>query len=93
MSYLFRIMLIFCIVILFSIGIMLIDYGASLKCFFECKGLEFYLQSLVFERIEPRIAYHLGLLLVISTFLITTGVYVFDIAKEVENYGRYKRKY
>jgi hypothetical protein len=44
---------------------MLIDYGASFKDI----G---YGQSLIFERIEPRVMYHSGLLLVTCSFLILT---------------------
>ena len=71
----------------FFLGMMLIDYGASFKCQEECKYictgecLEFRVSSLASKGLEPRIVYHIGVLLVIVSFLILAGVVYNEIVK------------
>lgn len=93
-----RVLFIVCIGFIFSLGIMLIDYGSSLKCVEECGYGKMILQSLIFYHIEPRVSYHLGLLLVVGCFLTMIGMYLYDFFEvflkkisEVISYGG-KRK-
>jgi len=63
--FIFKFVLVIACSYLFNLGLMLMDYGAT----FKDVG---YAQSLIFERIEPRVVYHSGLLLVTCSFLILT---------------------
>jgi hypothetical protein len=59
----------------FSLGLMLMDYGAS----FKCNGIG---QSLIFERVEPRVMYHSGLLMTIASFLILVVLCAYYLSGE-----------
>ena len=61
------------LIIIFMIGLMLIDYGATFK------DANAYFQSLLFGRIEPRIVYHFGVILVLTTFFISQIIIVNEI--------------
>jgi hypothetical protein len=65
MGWFFKFMLVIVCSYFFNLGLMLMDYGATFKDVGYC-------QSLIFERIEPRVVYHSGLLLVTCSFLILT---------------------
>lgn len=77
-----------CLIFLYSLSIMLIDYGASLKSYNECgecykalgidKPTHFVLQSLVFKNIEPRVAYHAGLVLSLCIILVLSFLYIYE---------------
>lgn len=58
----------------FATGIMLMDYGAT----FKDVGFG---QSLVFERIEPRVIYHSGLLMALGSFLIVCVLCAYELSK------------
>jgi hypothetical protein len=63
--FVFKFLLVFVSIYFFCIGLMLMDYGATFK-------EKMIGQSLIFENIEPRIMYHLGLLLVTGSFMLLT---------------------
>ncbi|MEM0265573.1 MAG: hypothetical protein QXP13_06275 [Candidatus Methanomethylicia archaeon] len=68
---------ILCLTIIFFLGMMLIDYGASLRCIQYL--YDAYLETLVFQRVEPRIAYHLGVLIVFTTFMTIIALLISKI--------------
>lgn len=61
----FMYMLIFFSVMLFFMGLMLVDYGASFK------DLPIFAQSLAFDHINVRVVYHTGITCLISSFVIS----------------------
>jgi len=79
------------------IGTFLIDNGASFKCYQECKdayesqGLskdfDFVMQSLIFSQLEPRITYHLGILIVIVSLMLLTLLYLFEVMESGSSDG------
>lgn len=77
----FKIVVMMVLIYFFSLGLMLMDYGASFKCFKECGGLDAYLQSLVFERIEPRVVYHLGLVFVVASFMFAEMIVAYEFSR------------
>lgn len=66
----------------FCLGVMLIDYGASFKCFKECNIGNVTFESLILRNIEPRVVYHLGLIFVLLSFLILQFIYSYELIKE-----------
>lgn len=60
--------IIFLSVLLFFMGFMLTDYGASMRV---SGG---HGESLIFASIPPRVVYHMGLVLAASSFFITYAV-------------------
>jgi len=78
----FKIMASICLAFLFFLGLLLMDYGASLNNIKgQIKG-EIYGQSLVFSRVEPRIMYHTGLVLCLASFLSLELLFVNEICRE-----------
>jgi len=85
----FKVFLAFCLLTLSVISLQMIDYGASFKCYQECKeayeaqGLSkdfnFVMQGLFFSKVEPRIAYHLGLMVVLTCILLFSLVYIREV--------------
>lgn len=63
---------------LFSLGLMLMDYGAS------AKGTDGSGMSLVFEKIDPRVMYHEGLLLVLASFLFMTSLVAIELKEKLK---------
>jgi len=59
---------------IFSWGTLLIDYGATLQ-----NGCVF--QTLLLDKIEPRVVYHLGLLMVFGSFFVVTLISINEILK------------
>ncbi|VVB61554.1 Uncharacterised protein [uncultured archaeon] len=70
---------------LFSLGMLLIDYGASLK------GTDGYGQSLAFERVDPRIMYHEGIIFVLGSFLCMTVLAAHELTSLVSDAGVSKK--
>ncbi len=62
---------------LFSLGLLLIDYGASLK------GTDGYGQSLAFERVDPRVMYHEGIIFVLGSFLCMTVIAAHELTSPI----------
>jgi len=73
--FVFKFLLVFVCIYFFSLGLMMIDYGATFK------DLKVVGQSLVFENIEPRIMYHLGLLLVTGSFMLLTALCAYYLSR------------
>lgn len=62
-------------------GMMLIDYGITFKCL--CSDVKFYAQTLLFEKIEARVVYHLGIILILFSFLVLEALYINEVVKNV----------
>lgn len=77
----FKIVSIYCMVAMFMLGILLIDTSISAK---NLEHLGVVIQSLIFSSIEPRITYHLGLLLCFASFLIIAALATYEILKNVK---------
>ena len=67
---------------IYSLSLWLIDYGASLRCYNLCHINTFILQGLLLDMIEPRIAYHLGLVLSFFSFILFVLLYIVEVLKE-----------
>ena len=67
----------------------LVDYGASLKSYNECgecykalgidNTMHFVMQSLIFKSLEPRIAYHVGLITGFAVVIILGFLYIYEV--------------
>lgn len=62
--------------ILLCLALQLIDIAVSANQV----GKEVILQSLIFDRVEPRIAYHAGFLMIIGIWTITVLVFLYQCA-------------
>lgn len=72
-----KFLLLFISIFLFFLGLMLIDYGASFK------GVDqIAFQSLLFESIDARIVYHLGVLMVFYSCLISHSLAFHHIVRQ-----------
>jgi hypothetical protein len=78
-----KFLLIFLSVLAFSLGLLLMDYGASFK---DMRGIVAF-QSLAFDDIDPRVTYHGGLTLVILAFLTTSSLAFHSVVKLVRVRG------
>ena len=74
--FVFRFSLVFVCIYFFVLGLMLMDYGATFK------DLPVIGQSLLFERIEPRVMYHSGLLLAAFSFMVLTILSAYYLSQE-----------
>ena len=81
-----KIMAVFSLWFIYTMSLILIDYGASLRCYNLCHKNVFILQSLFLSRVEPRVAYHFGLVLSFAAFLILIFLYIL----EVVNFSTFK---
>ena len=68
-----KIFIVFGLVVLFSLGLLLIDYGATFK------DSRIVMQSLLFEEISPRITYHTGIIIIIAVFLILSIMFIDEV--------------
>jgi hypothetical protein len=68
----------FCLTVIFMIGMLAIDTGASSQIIEACSNnkIKMFTASLFISSMEPRITYHSGVLIVIACWLILVFILV-----------------
>lgn len=64
-----------CLTVVFMVGMMCIDWGASAKINEAC-GTKIVFEGLVFKNVEGRVLYHAGVLVVILCWLVLCACFL-----------------
>jgi hypothetical protein len=78
----FQINLLISLTFLFTLGLWMIDITVSYMNVAPYSTTELKIQSLIFTDIDPRISYHLGIILCVASFFTTTYLCVSNLVKE-----------
>jgi hypothetical protein len=68
----------FCLTVIFMIGMLAMDIGASSQIIEACSNnkIKMFTASLFINSIEPRITYHVGVLTVIACWIVLISILV-----------------